>query len=235
MERTASARGPRAESHRRLPGLFLQRSEAGFVLKYVLPHWRAQRLEKPAEIPGIPAFDDHAVLEGEPGHSTEFDLAICRGHAEAVAAMGSADSPAHDDVISVGCCVFDFDLHVGEGVQESFASGLELGRALVAVLRVADRARREEIGIPPVSDLVCSISAPHWTCLCRCRTCRLRRCSGGRKKPSGKTGAAWLSTFRLKCLTASLLLCSHRPQRDPPLPMKWREAGETWTGKLKKN
>src|SRR5713226_7388283 len=32
-----------------------------------------------AEVPGIPAFDDDAVLECAPGHSSKFDLAIRQG------------------------------------------------------------------------------------------------------------------------------------------------------------
>src|SRR5712692_1307415 len=51
-----------------------------------VPHyslWRCsfERLQQPAQVPGIPAFHDHAVTEGEPGHSSEVDLAIGRGHA----------------------------------------------------------------------------------------------------------------------------------------------------------
>jgi len=57
---------------------------------------------EPAEVSGIPAFYNEAVLEGESGHSSEVDHAIRWGHAEPAAAMGSAGVPAHDDVIAVG-------------------------------------------------------------------------------------------------------------------------------------
>jgi len=92
----------------------------------------SQRLEEAARFQESQPSTITPVLESEPSHSSEIDLAIRSGHAETVAAVGTAALPADDDVIAVGCrsggeeprpyCMLG-----GEGVQKSFAPGLELG------------------------------------------------------------------------------------------------------------
>jgi len=67
----------------------------GQVIRYEITS--PERLEEAVEVPGVRAFDDDAVLEGESGHSPEVDRAARSGRAEAVAQMGFAGAPAHDN------------------------------------------------------------------------------------------------------------------------------------------